>query len=263
MLCPLTQPRSFIDMSTVSQIQHCRWGVIRAEARQHAGNAFRVSHRSEGGVNSRSSHRREELSEIDMQHDVLSRMWRKICGNRTPLAKGVCCSMRRNVVENPREDSSLKRLESRLWGLEQPLPAGRFWQPAVPIVTERSLGGPSARSFRVPTRAIRKPLQFTHRDLKPGSKLGDGGNRGNRPQLCSPFSRLHLARPSRNPATESSASRYTFRLGDQSPSSDIFPQVTLCWPGRSGWKCHQHSINQRPQPLTLNVLHKHRLCPRQ
>ena len=83
------------------------------------GDALGISGAAKDAVDTRRRDRREEIFQVEADHDLLSGVPAGVRERRVPAAESVSVGMRRDRVENPAQHLPLHLLEQRLRALEQ------------------------------------------------------------------------------------------------------------------------------------------------
>src|SRR5581483_6351817 len=104
---------------------------VDAEAGERVRNRLRVAGTAEGRIDATAEDRREELLEVEPEHDVPAAVRRRVRHNRASSPETVRCVVRGNRVENLVQDEPLDALELALRALDH---ARRGLLPRVPAV---------------------------------------------------------------------------------------------------------------------------------
>src|SRR6185312_236908 len=106
--------------------QHAPRHSVGTESSQIVGDRFRITDRAKEGLNARALEAREEISQIQTQHDSPGCVRTGKGSNRAASRKTVRRWMRGNTVQNLAQDLALDTLQSPLGAFDQTYTAIRL-----------------------------------------------------------------------------------------------------------------------------------------
>ncbi len=121
---------------------------LRAEQRQHRGDRFRVAETAELALHAPEGEGREEVLEVEVDHDLAADMCPGIGQDRAARHEAVRRLVHRHLAEDRVEHPVLRALEARHRGRDQPLAAGLLRQGEALVVAdarERAVVGEEAQ----------------------------------------------------------------------------------------------------------------------
>src|SRR6266700_2968727 len=89
-------------------VPYLAWRAVRANTSEQISDWFWIAHRAKDGLDAGSAERRKELLQIHSQYNALSRVRSRERLNRASLYKTVCRRVRRDFVENSRQNLLLE-----------------------------------------------------------------------------------------------------------------------------------------------------------